>query len=123
MCSRYQDYVIKDGVFIGKFEEMYQKFDDPWDQKKNVDDLYVHYATSMTIRDINSKHVLEVGCGLGALTNYLSNLNPDVHIVGMDISESAIRKAQEAFPDRTFFVGNINDISAEPNDRVGGAYI
>ena len=27
--KRYQDYVIKDGKFIGKFEEMYQKFEDP----------------------------------------------------------------------------------------------
>ena len=30
--KRYQDYVIKDGKFIGKFEEMYQKFEDPWHQ-------------------------------------------------------------------------------------------
>ena len=33
--DRYQDYVIKDGKFIGKFEEMYQKFDDPWHQSEN----------------------------------------------------------------------------------------
>ena len=30
--KRYQDYVIKDGKFIVKFEEMYQKFEDPWHQ-------------------------------------------------------------------------------------------
>ena len=30
--SRYQDYVIKDGVIIGEFEEMYQDFNDPWEQ-------------------------------------------------------------------------------------------
>jgi len=26
----YHDYVIKNGKFIGAFEEMYQKFEDPW---------------------------------------------------------------------------------------------
>lgn len=33
--DRYQDYVIRDGKFVGKFEEMYQKFDDPWHQNEN----------------------------------------------------------------------------------------
>ncbi len=27
---KYQDLVIKDGKFVGKFEEMYKKFSDPW---------------------------------------------------------------------------------------------
>lgn len=26
----YHDYVIKNGGFIGKFEEMYQNIEDPW---------------------------------------------------------------------------------------------
>ena len=32
--EKYQDYVIRDGKFVGKFEEMYQKFDNPWHQKE-----------------------------------------------------------------------------------------
>ena len=34
--ERYQDYVIRDGRFIGDFEAMYQDHDDPWapDTKK-----------------------------------------------------------------------------------------
>ena len=33
---RYQDYVIKNRKFVGKFEEMYSKFSDPWNLlKKN----------------------------------------------------------------------------------------
>jgi len=31
--DKYQDFVIKNGVFIGKFEEMYQRFPDPWLQE------------------------------------------------------------------------------------------
>ena len=36
---KYQDLVIKDGNFVGKFEEMYQKFSDPWNllKKKKLD--------------------------------------------------------------------------------------
>ena len=32
---KYKDFIIKDGKFIGKFEEMYKKFDDPWLLLKN----------------------------------------------------------------------------------------
>ena len=36
MKIKYQDYVIKDGKFVGKFDEMYRKFSDPWNLlKKN----------------------------------------------------------------------------------------
>ena len=30
----YHDYVIKDGNFIGEFEQMYQNVDDPWPETK-----------------------------------------------------------------------------------------
>ncbi len=48
--ERYQDYVIKDGKFIGRFEEMYQKFEDPWNQKACIADSYVRHATNVSIR-------------------------------------------------------------------------
>ena len=28
------DYIIRNGEFVRKFDEMYQSIDDPWDQKK-----------------------------------------------------------------------------------------
>lgn len=31
--SDFHNYVIKNGKFIGNFEEMYQHFEFPWDQK------------------------------------------------------------------------------------------
>ena len=34
--KRYQDYVIKDGKFVGDFEGLYQNTDDPWLQ--SIDD-------------------------------------------------------------------------------------
>jgi hypothetical protein len=32
---KYSDFVIRNGRFVGKFEEMYQKFSDPWNCLKN----------------------------------------------------------------------------------------
>ncbi|MCB0782118.1 MAG: hypothetical protein KDC03_21740, partial [Flavobacteriales bacterium] len=32
MASDYHDYVIRDGQFIGAFEEMYRNVADPWHQ-------------------------------------------------------------------------------------------
>ena len=32
--KKYQDYVVKDGKHIGEYEELYQDFDDPWQQNK-----------------------------------------------------------------------------------------
>lgn len=106
----YQDYVIKDGKFIGKFEEMYKKFDDPWHQLKEVYNSYSRFNTILSLRKLQAVSVLEVGCGLGAFTNYMSMALPDVQIVGMDISQTAIEKASNSYPELQFFVGDLNEI-------------
>ncbi len=102
--DRYQDYVIKDGKFIGKFEEMYQKFDDPWHQKENLETFYSRVCTPVTLRQYGLKKVLEIGCGLGAFSNYL-RAAADCSITGMDISETAIAKAKASYPEMEFYGG------------------
>jgi hypothetical protein len=32
--KKYQDYVIKDGKLVDEFEQMYQDFEDPWEQSE-----------------------------------------------------------------------------------------
>lgn len=112
--ERYQDYVIKDGKFIGKFEEMYQKFDDPWHQKENLNDFYSRMLTPVTLRKYQLRNVVEIGCGLGAFTNYLNTMVPDCSITGMDISETAIKRTQKTYPDITFVRGGVLEFSKEP---------
>ena len=85
--ERYQDYVIKDGEFVGKFEEMYQKFDNPWHQIEAVQNSYARHATLMSVRNYGIQSLIEIGCGLGVFTNYLSVNLPEVRISGMDVSE------------------------------------
>ena len=45
---KYQDFVIKNGKFIGKFEDMYKKISDPWNllrknnKTKNLNYLVIY---------------------------------------------------------------------------------
>ena len=101
----YQDYVIKDGKFIGKFEEMYRDYDDPWHQIGEADISYSKHDTIHTINRFGLKNVIEVGCGLGYFTNRLSRFCSNTRFTGLDISETAIAKARLAFPTLSFETG------------------
>ena len=109
---RYQDYVIKDGKFIGKFEEMYQEHENPWHQIELTETLYSKAVTVNTIKRFKLRNILEIGCGLGCFTNRLSRECPEAVITGMDISETAIAKAKIKWPNLPFFVGNLQDIDS-----------
>lgn len=109
--ERYQDYVIKDGKFVGEFEKMYQKFDDPWKQKEYHNSSYMKHAADMSIKRHGLNSLLEVGCGLGKLTHFLAENNPGTTIEGMDISETAIKKAGTDYPYIRFHVGNLLEFS------------
>jgi SAM-dependent methyltransferase len=96
----YHDYVIKDGKFIGKFDEMYSKFDDPWIQKTQPN-KYSRMAGILHLQNFNLKSVLECGCGLGYYANWI---NQETKLVtkSVDISEVAIEKAKQLFPKLDF---------------------
>ncbi len=113
--DRYQDYVIKAGKFIGKFEEMYQKFDDPWHQKEKLPSSYSRAATPVTLLEYQLTNVLEIGCGLGAFTNYLTKAVPDCSITGMDISRTAVEKARKSYPGINFIQGGVLPFSKSPD--------
>lgn len=121
--ERYQDYVIKDGEFVGKFEEMYQKFDNPWHQIEAVQNSYARHATLMSVKNYGIQSLIEIGCGLGGFTNYLAESLPKVRISGMDVSETAIRKAREMYQHIEFICGDIKKFSenlASANVNGGG---
>ncbi len=60
----YHDYVIKDGKFVGAFDEMYLHASDPWHQ----DEADRHWKAEEIALLLRSKHrysrALDVGCGL-----------------------------------------------------------
>lgn len=107
--SHYQDYVIKDGKFVGEFEEMYRDYDDPWEQSTREDYASEKAIALNLIQKLKAKRVIEVGCGLGHYTKKISDLGVDV--LGIDISETAIDKAKSNYPLCMFTVGDILDYS------------
>ncbi len=101
----YHDYVIKDGKFVGKFEEMYSKFDDPWGQSVQPN-KYSRMAGIIHLKSIPIKNILECGCGLGYYADWIykeTNIIPK----SVDISEKAIEKAKEIFPNLDFETADI----------------
>lgn len=110
MDKDYHDYVIKDGNFIGEFEEMYQTCDDPWGQKQKVVSSYSRMACVASLKRINAKRVLEVGAGLGYFTDFLDKMCPEITFDGLDISETAVKKASATFPEIHFICADVKDI-------------
>lgn len=102
----YHDYVIKNGEFIGKFDEMYSEFNDPWMQSSQPN-KYSRMAGILHLKNNSIKSVLECGCGLGY---YAEWINKETGIVpkSVDISATAIKKAKQLFPDLDFEVADIS---------------
>jgi SAM-dependent methyltransferase len=91
----YHDYVIKDGRLVGAFEEMYRDHADPWScdsHSANFDnDLFV--AGVRRIMPAGGA-LLDIGCGLGALSARLRREIPAIGQMGAwDISAEAIARA------------------------------
>jgi SAM-dependent methyltransferase len=111
--DKYQDYVIKDGVFIGQFEDMYKKFDDPWLQasSEHIDFLMSRSFHVLMIRKYGIRSVLDCGCGLGYYTNFLHD-QTQVNVKGIDISPTAIQKAKSRWPHLDFSVDGVQNIES-----------
>ena len=104
--------------FIGDFEGFYKNEQDPWGQSGGDKRMKSNYAFSRRnlLKEIDflikqkdrGKDILEIGCGLGHVSAYLSaKLHYDCSITGMDISPTAIAKAKANFPHLSFSVGDI----------------
>ena len=106
----YHDYVIKDGCFIGKFDEMYQSVDQPWmqDQQPNP---YARYAGICHIQKFGIRSLVECGSGLGY---YSEAIYRQTGIIpqGFDISETAVQKAKALFPHLNFTVDTVQNLAA-----------
>ena len=118
MKLKYQDLVIKDGKFVGKFEEMYQKFSDPWNLlKKNKLDggdnlnYKIIYDYCKKLKQKKKLTTLEIGCGFPQISNEL--LKNGFKIYGTDISETVIRKSKKKYPKlkNNLFVSNFLNFS------------
>lgn len=111
---KYQDFVIKNGKFVGKFDEMYRTFNDPWDliknNKKNQNLNYkiiFHYCEHIQNQKRNKKiNTLEIGCGYPQISNDLSKSGFNSY--GTDVSNFVIEKSKKKYPklNKKLYVSN-----------------
>jgi SAM-dependent methyltransferase len=106
--TRYQDYVIKDGALVGEFEQMYQDCSDPWEQTVREKFSSEKAVALNLIQRLGVKSVLEIGCGLGCFTGRIAALG--VQATGIDVSPTAVARAQERNPECRFFTADILDL-------------
>lgn len=109
---RYQDYIIRDGIFIGEFDQMYKDYDMPWHQKSEPERLD-KLAILSAIKKFKRKNVLELGCGLGYFTQAIYKTG--VCATGIDISKTAIAEAQKLHPNCNFIASDVLDFSIYEN--------
>ena len=105
---RYQDYVIKDGKFVGQFEEMYRQSGEiPWQQDQMANQIFSEISVTI-LKHMKERYsfasVADIGCGLGYFTNRVSKevLSQGDEVSGYDISRSAVDKAKGNFPHLEF---------------------
>jgi SAM-dependent methyltransferase len=102
--TNYQDYVIKNGRFVGRFEEMYSECQEiPWHQDETAIAIFTDLDLSI-LRHMNARHsferVADIGCGLGYVTARIKAevLRAKDAMTGFDVSSSAVMKARRMFP-------------------------
>ena len=108
---KFRDFVIKDGKFVGEFEKMYQQFEDPWNQTKKgyVENSISRQIVCNYINYFQINSIVEFGCGLGKTTNFIYE-NTGIDILGVDISETSIKKSKMTYPKLKFQVNDIDNI-------------
>lgn len=97
--DKYRDYVIRDGKFIGAFEEMYRRIEDPWhigDATEIQYDIILALLAHYRICESGGE-ILDLGCGKGSFTARLRKFRPEARIRAVDISRTAIEKARSQY--------------------------
>ncbi len=105
----------------------FEKFHDAW-AKLTCRELKKTYESFNEVRlflkhkrDLRGKHFVEIGCSAGELYRYLRMYHPTVQYYGFDISQSAINRSKEKYPEANFSVcrRDLSDIrSVCPNPAV-----
>lgn len=109
--DRYQDYVISNGRYVGRFEEMYRNSADiPWHQDKTANAVFSDLTIAI-LRRCNVSSMLDVGCGLGYMTARMRSEIPSLtRVVALDISETAIAQAKQMFEQIEFRAGTLDTL-------------
>ena len=112
--------------FIGDFEGLYARCDDPWGQGGTREDIASYYRFSRHRLAMSlTEHVgrsdgcrLEIGCGHGHAMNAVAKAIGGTW-TGIDISMTAVEQARKLYHEHRFFVSDIRDGLPFPPSSVG----
>lgn len=102
----YQDYIFKNGKYIGEFEKMYENVEDPWDQSTREENSTDKKIILNAVEQIKPKRILDIGCGHGHFTNKLQLITQE-DVLGIDIAPAAINKAKKLYNNCDFKTSDI----------------
>ncbi len=72
------------------------------------------WAVEIVIKQIEpGSNVLDTGCGQGAFAAKLKELRPDIDVVGIDCSPTAIEKARLSYPNVDFRIVDVFEMKAQ----------
>lgn len=118
-----ENKVSKELEFVGDFEGLYSQESDPWHQSASESSDYQEYYEASRSRLINliskieAPKILEIGCGLGHVLDAINSKCRNVELSGMDISQTAVGKAKEKFPDFHFILSDIRSCDKKYKNR------
>lgn len=103
-------FTICNGRFVGDFEGLYKKFNDPFLQSKKEKfeiskKAIINYCQLLQSSKKRKLKTIEIGCGFGKLSKDLSDIG--FKTFGTDISKTAIKKAKLKNKKCNFFVSDL----------------
>ncbi|MGH6635674.1 MAG: class I SAM-dependent methyltransferase [Gammaproteobacteria bacterium] len=112
---RHNDFVFRENgkevALIRDFEGMYTHCEDPHGQSQAVGSLSYQLVLATLDRAVRMLTkgaqppgaIIDIGCGLGYFTARIKQRFPEVHVCGVDISSTALKRASLIAPDCAFF--------------------
>lgn len=95
----YHDYVIKDGKFIGEFEQMYQNVDNPWPETKgDMDNNKASLHAKRFFQNLNITSALSLGGGTGDHLAWFLQQNDLCNSCNVEISSTACKISRDKYP-------------------------
>ena len=118
MNNDYHDYVIKNGIFIGKFEEMYKDCKNPWpesyeDMEKNCASVRLKQLVS----EYNFSKILNLGNGKGNHLHWIIGNKKNIKSTGVEISQTAVNISRKNYPEVSVYCSSILKFLKDHNDE------
>src|SRR4051812_29113675 len=96
------------------FEQLYRSEEDPWRIGDADDERYDAYYELLAEPVRGARRLLDIGCGMGAFTARFRGLAD--RITGVELSETAVRRGRERYPDIDFRAGSAADLGTAVGD-------